>query len=156
MQDRLVQESAEEGELGEWALASGKDWQSKREKTGFCEWAITRLARESAEEREARLRWMQLASHREGDANREQLFKQRSVQMKLRRSHQHFASLSFPKCSTCFPGIQLRSPTTEYTRCFQDKHTPKLYSSQFSHLQMQCEHPRVLTLQMHCSCAKGA
>ena len=28
-----------------------------------------------------------------------------------------------------FPGLQLRSPSTECARCYQDKHTPKVYSS---------------------------
>ena len=40
-------------------------------------------------------------------------------------------SLSSPKCSTClesFPGIQLRSPTTE-CMCSRDKHAPKVFSS---------------------------
>ena len=73
------------------------------------------VAAESTEEREDR---RQHVNERETRANREQPFKQRSVQMKMRKFHDYFATLNSPKCSTCsesFPGIQLRSPTTECT-----------------------------------------
>ena len=92
-------------------------------------WQHARLAAESAEEREDRL---QHARERETGLSRGQSFKKRSVQMKMRRFHQYFASLSSSNCSTCsesFPGIQLHSSTTECMRCSRDKHTPKLYSS---------------------------
>ena len=88
-----------------------------------------RLAAESLEEREERLHQ---ASEREPYPNREQPFKQCSVQMKMRRFHEYFCSLNSPRCSMCsesFPGIQLRPPTTECMRCHRNKHTPKLYSS---------------------------
>ena len=98
-----------------------------------------RLAAESTEEREARLQRMRIneserlaaesVEEREGErevrANREQPFKQYSVQMKMRRFHEYFATLNSPKCLTCsesFPGIQLHSPTTECIRCYRDKH----------------------------------
>ena len=87
-----------------------------------------RLAAESVKEREDR---RQRASKRETHANRGQPFKQCSVQMKMRKFHDYFATLNSPKCSTCsesFPGIQLHSPTDECMRCYRDKHTPKLYS----------------------------
>ena len=87
-----------------------------------------RLAAETEEQREDRL---QRISERETPAT-DQPFKQRSVQMKMRRFHDYFASLSSPSCSTCsesFPCIQLHSSTTESLRCHRDKHTPKLYSS---------------------------
>ena len=58
-----------------------------------------RLAAESVEEREDR---RQRASERETCANREEPFKQRSVQMKMRRFHDYFATLNSPKCSTCY------------------------------------------------------
>ena len=40
--------------------------------------------------------------------------------------------LEMQKCTTCsegFPGLQLRSHSTECVRCNRDKHVPKLYSS---------------------------
>ena len=93
--------------------------------TNQCE----RLAAESVEERESR---QQRVNKRETHANREQPFKQRSIQMKMRSFRNYFASLSSPKCSTrleSFPGIHLCLLTTECMRCYRDKHTPKLYSS---------------------------
>ena len=84
------------------------------------------LAVETDEEREDRLQ-----------RSREQssqvlLFEQRSIQVKMRRFHAHFALLNSSRCSTClesFPGLQLCPPSTECVHCYRDKHTPKMYSS---------------------------
>ena len=68
-----------------------------------------RLATESAEEREARLLHIR-ANQRERRAAEssslthatiEEPFKQCSVQLKMRKFHEHFASLSSPKCIQC-------------------------------------------------------
>ena len=112
MRDRLAAESAGEREARLQRMRSNQS---------------ERLAAESIEEREDR---RQRVNERETHANREEPFKQCSVQMKMRKFHEYFVTLNSPKCSTCsesFPGIQLRSPST--IRCYRDKHTPKLYSS---------------------------
>ena len=99
-----------------------------------------RLATESAEEREARLLHVRTNQRERRAAESSSLtcatieepFKQRSVQLKMRKFHEHFASLSSPKCSTCFecfPGLQLCPSGTECMRCYRDKRTPKLYSA---------------------------
>ena len=114
MQDRLAAESAGEREA---RLQRMRINQSER------------LAAESVEEREDR---RQRASGRETHANREEPLKQCSVQMKMRKFHENFATLNSSKCSTCsesFPCIKLCFPITECMRCYRDKHTPKLYSS---------------------------
>ena len=68
-----------------------------------------RLATESAEEREARFLHV-CANQRERRAAEssslthatiEEPFKQRSVQLKMRKFHEHFASLGSPKCIQC-------------------------------------------------------
>ena len=49
-----------------------------------------------------------------------------------RNFHAEIAALEMQKCTTCseaFPGLQLRSHSTECMRCNRDKHVPKLYSS---------------------------
>ena len=89
-----------------------------------------RLTVETVEEREVRL---QRARQRERDIRTcgEQT-SQPSVQEKMRRFHSHIASLTSPKCSTCsesFPGLQLPPPFNECARCIRDKHIPKIYSS---------------------------
>ena len=89
-----------------------------------------RLATETEEEREARLQ-----CNREGQRGQQSqlpLFEQPSVQAKMRNFHAEIAALEMQKCTTCsetFPGLQLRSHSTECMRCNQDKHVPKLYSS---------------------------
>ena len=70
--------------------------------------------------------------HQEERESSSQLVSNSLVQMKMKTFHAHFATLTFPKCSTClesFPELQLRHPTTECMRCCRDKHTPKVYSS---------------------------
>ena len=137
MRDRLATESAEEREARLQRMRINQSERLAAESTEDREARLLRLstnqrerlAAESVEEREDR---RQRASERETCASREQQFKKCSVQMKMRRFHNYFATLNSPKCSTCsesFPGIQLRSPTTECVRCYRDKHTPKLYSS---------------------------
>ena len=92
--------------------------------------SLARASSETFEEREVRL---QRARGRESEGSRHQssqLFNQHSLQMKMKRFHTHLVPLSSSKCSTClesYPGLQLCSPSTEYTRCYRDKHTPKLY-----------------------------
>ena len=89
-----------------------------------------RLATETEEEREARLQ-----RNREGQRGQQSqlpLFEQPSVQAKMRNFHAEIAALEMQKCTTCseaFPGLQLRSHSTECMRCNRDKHVPKLYSS---------------------------
>ena len=89
-----------------------------------------RLATETEEEREARLQ-----HNREGQRGQQSqlpLFEQPSVQAKMRNFHAEIAALEMQKCTTCsevFPGLQLRSHSTECMRCNRDKHVPKLYSS---------------------------
>ena len=124
--ERLAAESAEEREARLLHVSA-----NQRE----------RLGAESAEEREARLLHVS-ANQRERRtaesseltrSSREEPFKQCSVQLKMRKFHEHFTSLSSPKCSTClerFLGVQLYPSTTECMRCYRDKHTPKLYSYQ--------------------------
>ena len=87
-----------------------------------------RLAAESLEERERRL---QERDTQTTQCTGEQ-FRQSSVQLKMKRFHECFTSLSPQKCFTCsecFPGLQLRTSTTECMRCSRDKHIPKVYSS---------------------------
>ncbi len=80
-----------------------------------------RISLETSSEREVRL---QHTSERvtESRARRHQsaqLDNELSVQIKMRRFHAHFASLSSPKCSNClesFPGLQLRVSSTECMR----------------------------------------
>ena len=46
--------------------------------------------------------------------------------------HSELATLEVLSCTTClesFPGLKLKSQSTECVRCSRDKHTPKLYSS---------------------------
>ena len=129
-----------------------------------------RLAAESAEEREARL-LRASANQRQRRAvessqltrsSREEPFKQRSVQLKMRKFHEHFASISSPKCSTClkcFPGIQLYASTTECMRCYRDKHTPKVYSAANNMnpgpLPPQLKVSSCVCLQQWCELIKG-
>ena len=113
--------------------------QRERHATKSAEERAARLQQVSAnhrerlatEEREARLLHVR-ANQRERRAAKssslthatiEEPFKQRSVQLKMRKFHEHFASLSSPKCSTCFecfPGLQLCPSGTEYMRCYRD------------------------------------
>ena len=112
-----------------------------------------RLASETEEERAARLQRMSannvtgwplrlkkrerpdLQRNREGQRGQQSqlpLFEQPSVQAKMRNFHAEIATLEMQKCTTCseaFPGLQLRSHSTECMRCNRDKHVPKLYSS---------------------------
>ena len=57
----------------------------------------------------------------------------RNRENRLQRNfHAEIAALEMQKCTTCseaFPGLQLRSHSTECMRCNRDKHVPKLYSS---------------------------
>ena len=96
-----------------------------------------RLATETAEERELQLQQMREHDCLAQETVQErlpsfQLLDQPSTQAKMKKFHSYFSSLHSPTCSTClesFPGLQLRSPSTECARCYQDKHTPKVYSS---------------------------
>ena len=73
-----------------------------------------RLAAETGSEREARLQ-----RNREGQRGQRSqlpLFEQPSVQAKMRNFHAEIAALEMQKCTTCseaFPGLQLRSHSTE-------------------------------------------
>ena len=114
MRDRLVTESAEEREV-------------RLQQMSTCQ--RERLAVETNQQREDRL---QRASERDREQSQLMLFEQRSVQVKMRRFHAHFASLNSSRCSTCSessPGLQFRPPSTEYVRCCRDKHVPKMCSS---------------------------
>lgn len=116
--DRLATESAEERQFRLQSLSAHQR---------------DRLAIESAEDREARLQ-----RDRERGVHFSAAFKQRSVQMKMRRFHDSLATLSSLKCFTClesFPGMQLRCSTTDF----------------FSHQPLQTE-PRVLLV--NCACSK--
>jgi hypothetical protein len=96
-----------------------------------------RLIAESAEQRGARLRDLsarrqQQISHETEREPSAQLVSRPSVQAKMTTFHAHFSNLTSPTCSTClesFPGLQLRSSSTECMRCSKDLRTPKLYSS---------------------------
>ena len=114
-----------------------------------------RRADESTEEREDRLRQMRIdqyarravetIDHRDArllqvSANQGELYatrrdlpyKQHSIQLKIRRFHDYFATYNYSKCSTClesFPGLQLCSSTEECMRCSRDTYIPKVYSS---------------------------
>ena len=124
-QQRLEHMSANQRERLAAETVEEREARLQRTSANQCE----RRAAESIEEREER--W-QRASERDTRTTREEPFKQRSVQLKMRRFHEHFASLSSPTCSTCsesFPGIQLCSSTTMCVRCYRDKRIPKLYSS---------------------------
>ena len=73
-----------------------------------------RMAAETGSEREARLQ-----GNREGQRGQQSqlpLFEQPSVQAKMRKFHAEIAALEMQKCTTCserFPGLQLRSHSTE-------------------------------------------
>ena len=94
-----------------------------------------RLASETEEERAGSEREAKLQRNREGQRGQQSqlpLFEQPSVQAKMRKFHAEIAGLEMQKCTTCsegFPGLQLRSHSTECVRCNRDKHVPKLYSS---------------------------
>ena len=88
-----------------------------------------RLAAETTDERAARLQHDQ-ESHR-GAQSDLPLFEQPAVRARMCKFHAHLAALESPRCTTCseaFPGLQLRSLSTECLCCSRDKHTPKLYS----------------------------
>ena len=98
-----------------------------------------RLAAKTPQDREARLQQMSTQQHERVTEERvqdrvssSQLYKERSVQQKMKKLHAYFSSLDSPRCSVCsesFPGLQLRSLSTECVRCSRDKHIPKVYSS---------------------------
>ena len=73
-----------------------------------------RMAAETGSEREARLQ-----RNREGQRGQQSqlpLFEQPSVQAKMRKFYAEIAALEMQKCTTCserFPGLQLRSHSTE-------------------------------------------
>ena len=156
MRDRLATESVEEREARLQQMSTRQRerlaTESAEEKEARLQQMRDRLATESAEEREVRLQQMstcqrerlavetnqqredrlQRASERDREQSQLVLFEQRSVQVKMRRFHAHFASLNSSRCSTCSessPGLQFRPPSTEYVRCCRDKHVPKMCSS---------------------------
>ena len=116
---RLLGESAEAKEARLERQRSNKRCERQRE----------RLAAETTDERAARLQHDQ-ESHR-GAQSDLPLFEQPAVRARMCKFHAHLAALESPRCTTCseaFPGLQLRSQSTECLRCSRDKHTPKLYS----------------------------
>ena len=145
----MAAESTQEREARLQGMRDRLATKSTQEREARLQRMRDRLAAESVEEREARLQQMSARQHGrlavETDEEREDrlqrsreqssqvlLFEQRSIQVKMRRFHAHFALLNFSRCSTClesFPGLQLRPPSTECVRCYRDKHTPKMYSS---------------------------
>ena len=106
-----------------------------------------RMARETPEEREARLiRQLGYRRRRRAD-KRQQLqvepsvkpeaepsfppFDDPTVIAKLTEFHQHLLSLESAKCSVClekFPSVHV-DDTSICSRCHKDQHTPKLYSA---------------------------
>ena len=114
--------------LGESAEA--KEARLERQQSNErCERQRERLAAETTNERAARLQHDQ-ESHR-GAQSDLPLFEQPAVRARMCKFHAHLTALESPRCTTCseaFPGLQLRSQSTECLRCSRDKHTPKLYS----------------------------
>ena len=134
MRDRLATESAEEREARLQQMST-----RQRE----------RLAVETNQQREDRL---QHASERDREQSQLVLFEQRSVQVKMRRFHTHFASMNSSRCSTCsesFPELQLRPLSTECVRCCRDKHVPKMCSSLLTIRTLAPYHPSCRLALIH-------
>ena len=84
-----------------------------------------RLAAETPEQRAARLQ------HNRDQHSHLPLLDQPSIQSKMLKFHEHFATLRIPTCPTChkrFPGLKVNSQSGECLSCFRDKCVPKLYS----------------------------
>ena len=64
------------------------------------------------------------------------LFQQRAVHLKMAKFHEGLGSLQTSRCSTCFknfPGLKMKSSSSECVHCHLDHHIPKLYSSNNMH-----------------------
>ena len=120
--------------------------ETEEERATRLQWMRDRLASETEEERAARLQQMSANQHhrlaaetgrerearlqrnREGQRGQQSqlpLFEQPSVQAKMQKFHAEIAALEMQKCTTCsegFPGLQLRSHSTECVRCNRDSH----------------------------------
>ncbi len=136
-QERLAAETTEErvarlqrmSELQQERLAAETTEERVARLQRMSERQRERLAAETTDERAARLQHDQ-ESHR-GAQSDLPLFEQPAVRARMCKFHAHLAALESPRCTTCseaFPGLQLRSQSTECLRCSRDKHTPKLYS----------------------------
>lgn len=90
-----------------------------------------RRARETPEEREARLQQTSDDRRDLREARLEhELFDQNSVRSKMSKFHADLASIEVSRCTTCSEGfLGLRLHSHECQRCSRDKHIPKLYSS---------------------------
>ena len=127
-QERLAAETTEEraarlqqmSELQQERLAAETTEERVARLQRMSERQRERLAAETTDERAARLQHDQ-ESHR-GAQSDLPLFEQPAVRARMRKFHAHLAALE------SFPGLQLRSQSTECLRCSRDKHTPKLYS----------------------------
>ena len=156
MKDRLASETEEERAARLQQMSANQCHRlatETEERAVRLQWMRDRLASETEEERATRLQQMSANQHhrsaaeagserearlqrnREGQRGQQSqlpLFKQPSVQAKMRKFHAEIAALEMQKCTTCsegFPGLQLRSHCTECVCCNRDKHVPKLYSS---------------------------
>ena len=136
-QERLAAETTEEraarlqqmSELQQERLAAETTEERVARLQRMSERQRERLAAETTDERAARLQHDQ-ESHR-GAQSDLPLFEQPAVRARMCKFHAHLAALESPRCTTCseaFPGLQLRSQSTECLRCSRNKHTPKLYS----------------------------